>query len=373
MAKVSLRPGTFRVVDPRPESRGACAAQGLGERCRFGVAWRPPRRQRLHMTIKVSVVMPAYNAEKVIPDAIASILAQTGDYDLEILVADDRSTDGTRETVARLAQRHPQIVPLENTGAKGPGGGRNTCLKRATGEYIAFLDADDVWLPTHLESGVSFLEKRRDFDMAFFNFDIVDYQTKEVMGDWFSTRKAISNFRTEPIEDGFFQVQDDLHEALLGECFLHVQSTILRKSSIGGLLFDEAYRWGEDLMFAIRIFRDYGLKCAFSDRKTVLYYRCQGSLTDHSGANSQPMVDDLIRLYEECRRYEKLTDKAAGIIDEKLLTRHLLAAYYSRKQGQMRRAVRHVFQSCRYGLQVGQFLELGKILAHTLKSLMAGR
>ncbi|OIQ49176.1 UDP-Glc:alpha-D-GlcNAc-diphosphoundecaprenol beta-1,3-glucosyltransferase WfgD [Pseudodesulfovibrio hydrargyri] len=324
------------------------------------------------MTVKVSVIIPAYNAEKVISEAIGSILAQAGGYDLEILVADDRSTDGTREVVARLAQRHPQIVLLDNAGAKGPGGGRNTCLKRATGEYVAFLDADDVWLPDHLESGVSFLERCRDFDIAFFNFDIVDYETKEVVGDWFSNRKAISRFRTEPVEDGFFQVMDDLYEALLGECFIHVQSTILRKSSIGGLLFNEAYRWGEDLMFAIRLFRDYGLKCAFNGRKTVLYYRHQGSLTDYSAPHALSMVETQIRLYEECRRYEKLTVKAAKTIDEKLLARHLLAAYYNRRQGRMRPAVRHVFRSCRYGLRTGQFLELAKILIRTPGALMAG-
>jgi glycosyltransferase involved in cell wall biosynthesis len=323
------------------------------------------------MSVKVSVIIPAYNAEEVIPDAIASILAQDGGFELEILVADDRSTDATRQVVAGLAERHPQIVLLENTGAKGPGGGRNTCLKRATGNYIAFLDADDVWLPNHLESGVSFLEKHREFDIAFFNFDIVDFETKEVVGDWFSSREAISRFKTEPVEDDFFQVEDDLHEALLGECFIHVQSTIIRRSSIGDLLFNEAYRWGEDRMFAIRLFRDYGLKCAFSDRRTALYYRHQGSLTDYSEANTLAMIDTQIRLYEECGRYGKLSENAVKIINEKLLTRHLLAAYFNREQGRMASAVRHVLQSCRYGLRPGQLLELAKILVKTPLKLIA--
>jgi hypothetical protein len=325
------------------------------------------------MTVKVSVVMPAYNAEKVIPDAIASILAQTGDYDLEILVADDRSTDGTRETVARLAQRHPQIVLLENTGAKGPGGGRNTCLKRATGEYIAFLDADDVWLPTHLERGVSFLEKRRDFDMAFFNFDIVDYQTKEVKGDWFSTRKGISNFRTEPIEDGFFQVLDDLHEALLGEGFFHLQAALMRRRSVNGSLFNEAYRWAEDRLFAIHLFRDLGLKCAFSREKTGVYYRQSGSLTDPAAGKALAMLSTQIKVFEECRQYDGLTGNAAGIIHSQLRDRHLLSAYYHRQEGQMVAAVLQVFKSCRYGVSMEQVLELAKILIKTPMRILAGK
>ncbi|XXJ20942.1 glycosyltransferase family 2 protein [Desulfovibrio caledoniensis] len=325
------------------------------------------------MTVKVSVVMPAYNAEKVIPDAIASILAQDGDYDLEILVADDRSTDGTRETVARLAQRHPQIVLLENTGAKGPGGGRNTCLKRATGEYIAFLDADDVWLPNHLESGVSFLEKRRDFDMAFFNFDIVDYQTKEVLGDWFSTRKAIPNFRTEPIEDGFFRVMDDLHEALLGEGFFHLQAALMRRDSVNGLLFNEAYRWAEDRLFAIHLFRDQGLQCAFSREKTGVYYRQPGSLTDPATGKALAMLSTQIKVFEECSRYDGLTNSAAGIIHSQLRDRHLLAAYYHRQEGQMVAAVRQVFKSCRYGVNMEQVLELAKILIKTPMRMLAGK
>jgi glycosyltransferase involved in cell wall biosynthesis len=325
------------------------------------------------MTVKVSVIIPAYNAEKTIPDAIASILAQAGGYVLEILVADDGSTDATREVVAGLADRHPQIVLLENSGTKGPGGARNTCLKHAAGDYVAFLDADDVWLPNHLQSGVGFLERHRDFDIAFFNFDIVDYETKAVAGDWFSTRESFGGFEAEPVEDGFFQVSDDLHEALLRESFIHVQSIVIRRSGLNGLLFNEAYRWGEDLMFAIRLFRDLGLRCAFSERKTVLYYRRSGSLTDYTMPNTLGMIETQILLYEECRRFEPLSEKAAKIINEKLLTRHLLAAYCNREQGRMGRAVRHVLRSFRYGLETGQFLELGKILVRTPGKWTAAR
>jgi hypothetical protein len=143
---------------------------------------------------------------------------------------------------------------------------------------------------------------------------------------------------------------------------------IIRKSCLGGLLFNEDYRWGEDLMFAIQLFRDHGLKCAFSDRRTALYYRHQGSLTDHSSVDTLAMVDTQIRLYEECRGYGALTEKAAKIINDKLLTRHLLAAYYNRRQGRMGKAIRHVLRSCRYGFKPEQIMELGKIL---VKSSMA--
>ncbi|MGE4423625.1 MAG: glycosyltransferase family 2 protein [Pseudodesulfovibrio sp.] len=325
------------------------------------------------MSVRVSVIIPAYNAERVIPDAIASIVAQAGGYDLEILVADDRSTDATREVVARLAELHPQIVLLDNAGTKGPAGGRNTCLKRATGEYIAFLDADDVWLPNHLERGVSFLERRRDFDVAFFNFDIVDFETKEAVGDWFSARKTISRFTAEPVEDGFFQVRDDLHEALLGEGFFHLQAAIIRRNRIDGLLFNEAYRWAEDRLFAIRLFRDHGLKCAFNREKTGLYYRQQGSLTDAASCNNLAMLATQIQVFEECRRYEGLSDNAARIIDAQLRNRHLLSAYYNRLEGRMAVAARHVFQSCRHGVAPGQFLELAKIVIKTPASFFAGK
>lgn len=103
----------------------------------------------------LSVILPAYNRSATIPRAIKSILAQ-GIDNLEILVADDASTDDTA-TVAASIDKRVQIFSLSrNSGAAAA---RNLAMRNATGAYLAFLDSDDEWLPQKIDAQIAFLEK----------------------------------------------------------------------------------------------------------------------------------------------------------------------------------------------------------------------
>lgn len=96
----------------------------------------------------VSVVIPAYNAEKTIRNAIDSVLEQTM-ADLEVFVVDDASTDGTVHAVEAI--HDPRVRLLRSPGNLGPSAARNMALRRARGCWVAFLDADDEWVPERLE------------------------------------------------------------------------------------------------------------------------------------------------------------------------------------------------------------------------------
>ena len=91
-----------------------------------------------------SVVIAAYNAEDTIRRAIRSALAQN-DVAVEVIVADDCSTDATRETVTALGMAAVRLVALD--GNKGPGGARNAGFAAARGRWIAVLDSDDTMRP----------------------------------------------------------------------------------------------------------------------------------------------------------------------------------------------------------------------------------
>lgn len=97
----------------------------------------------------VSVVMPAYNARHYIQDAICSLQEQTV-KNWELLVVDDCSQDGTPQLLAQLAREDARIHPVYNEINRGAAASRNLALDRCTGEYIAFLDADDMWRPDKL-------------------------------------------------------------------------------------------------------------------------------------------------------------------------------------------------------------------------------
>src|SRR5690349_19362823 len=96
----------------------------------------------------VSIVMPAYNAGKYIADSIRSVIAQTWP-DWELLVVDDGSSDDTGAIVKEFVARDPRIRYFFQENSR-LGKARNTGLKNARGELIAFLDSDDLWLETKL-------------------------------------------------------------------------------------------------------------------------------------------------------------------------------------------------------------------------------
>ena len=101
-------------------------------------------------TPRVSVVVPAYNATGYLEYALVSALAQTVP-DLEVVVVDDASTDPTPEVARRASERDPRVRVLRNARNVGPAASRNRAIDEARGEWIALLDADDVWSPLRLE------------------------------------------------------------------------------------------------------------------------------------------------------------------------------------------------------------------------------
>ena len=97
----------------------------------------------------ISVVMPCYNAAPYVEEAIESVLGQTYPQ-VELIVVDDGSTDGSTEILQRLAADHPERITLIYQTRNGPFVARNAALAHANGNYVAFLDADDTWHPDAL-------------------------------------------------------------------------------------------------------------------------------------------------------------------------------------------------------------------------------
>src|SRR5688500_12055006 len=93
----------------------------------------------------VSVVIPTYNRAQFLPRAISSALSQEG-VDLELLVVDDHSTDGTQQLLGTFGD--PRLRTFRNERNEGVSRSRNWAIQEARGRWIAFLDDDDVWAPT---------------------------------------------------------------------------------------------------------------------------------------------------------------------------------------------------------------------------------
>jgi glycosyltransferase involved in cell wall biosynthesis len=113
------------------------------------------------MTALISCIVPAFNSGKYIIDTLDSIFAQTYPA-IEVIVVDDGSTDGTREIV----RAYPQKVKLLMQNDSGPAETRNAGLQSAAGSFIAFLDADDLWVPEKLSKQMSHFENDPALDLC---------------------------------------------------------------------------------------------------------------------------------------------------------------------------------------------------------------
>ncbi len=116
----------------------------------------------------ISGIIIFLNGEKFIKDAIASVLAQTYD-NWELLLVDDGSTDNSSAIARSYADKYPQIRYLEhpNHQNRGMSASRNLGIRNAKGDYIAFLDVDDIWLPQKLEKQIAILQSHPEAGMVY--------------------------------------------------------------------------------------------------------------------------------------------------------------------------------------------------------------
>jgi len=148
----------------------------------------------------VSVVMPAYNAEKYLSEAVESILNQTF-KDFEFIIIDDGSSDGTWEIIQEYAKKDGRIIPVKNEKNLNVSQTRNKGIDISCGKYIVWADSDDISLPNRIEKQLDFMESNKEVGlcgsfMEFFGDSEKDsvrkYSDKDVI-----LRKLI--FRQNPV------------------------------------------------------------------------------------------------------------------------------------------------------------------------------
>lgn len=126
----------------------------------------------LKVNVLVSVIMPAYNAERYIEESITSVLNQSH-KNIELIIVNDCSTDNTLKLVESIAQKYKRVVVINNPFNLGCAESRNRALAIAKGEYIAFCDSDDVWRENKIEKQLNHI-KENDVDMVFTAYEMID-------------------------------------------------------------------------------------------------------------------------------------------------------------------------------------------------------
>jgi glycosyltransferase involved in cell wall biosynthesis len=223
---------------------------------------------------KVSIVMPCYNQGLYINEAVESVLSQTH-KDVECIVVDDGSTDGTPEIVERYGGR-VLLVRQENAERSAA---RNAGIARASGDYIAFLDADDYIIPEKIAEQLSFLEAYPEYDAVYSR---VRYFEENGRRRYYSARRIIPT--------GMI-----VRDLVFGNC-MTIHSPLMRKSAVERIAgFDPALNRYEDWDFFMRL--------AFSGTHFAFLDRYHAYCRVHPGNT----IRDRVRMFEaKWRVAEKL-------------------------------------------------------------------
>ncbi|NCC05173.1 MAG: glycosyltransferase [Proteobacteria bacterium] len=203
----------------------------------------------------ISVVVPLYNKAAHIERALRSIQRQTNEP-AEVIVVDDGSTDEGGDIVRHFEMKGLRLISQKNQGVSAA---RNRGMSEASTDLVAFLDADDEWLPNHLFSFSNLIDRFPDKGL---------YSTMRFIHDGGGLRGSQSPFVAGC---DYCNVEDFFESFAIGLSFVHSSTTLVSKTkalSVGG--FPESIRHGEDIILWIKIFLNSGM--AHATARTAIYH-----------------------------------------------------------------------------------------------------
>jgi len=203
---------------------------------------------------RVSIVVPVYNAERTLVATLRSVWAQTcGDF--ELLVVNDGSTDGTAALLAGQSDPRLRVISQRNAGVSAS---RNRGVAEARGEFVAFLDGDDLWTPDKLQAQVAALQGAPDAALVYSWTDLIDEAGRVIQRG----SHVVANGRVYPL--------------LASRNFLDCGSTplIRRSALIEAGPFDETLKGGEDWDLWLRLATRHAFVCL---PVVQVHYRVHGS------------------------------------------------------------------------------------------------
>ena len=240
----------------------------------------------------VSVIVPAYDVTEFIGEALDSVLAQTFE-DYEIIVINDGSPD-TEALERALAPYMSRIVYIKQEN-RGVSAARNTGIKAARGSLLAFLDADDSWLPNYLEVQVARIQADPTIDVLYPNVMLFG-GTSEPGEDFMTVCPSNGDVTFERIVS---------QECNVSNCSIARRDTLIRAG-----LFDESLRSVEDFDLWLRVIK-HGGRIAYHRDVLARYRRRGGSLT----ADPICLGQNIVRVMDKVKQTMELTPSERATVD----------------------------------------------------------
>jgi glycosyltransferase involved in cell wall biosynthesis len=240
----------------------------------------------------VSVIMPMRNAETYVEQAVYSILSQSW-KNLELIIIDDRSTDQSRKIVENISYNDSR-VKLINGNAEGIAAAKNNGLQYATGQFVSFCDADDLFAECCIEHKINWLLQRPEFGAVCAQFAMMDCSGENIVN---------LDSKEDPC--------DITEELLSGQTRTHLCTFIIKRhviEVIGG--FREFFISAEDIDFQLRLAE---VSKVFYVPELVYFYRLHDSSIVHTQSSSKrEFFENTARVFRQQREQKGMDDLQLG-------------------------------------------------------------
>jgi glycosyltransferase involved in cell wall biosynthesis len=280
--------------------------------------------------VKVTALIPTYNCDRYVCEAVESAVAQTYPAH-EIIVVDDGSTDKTRNALRPYAG----VIKYIYQNNAGPPAARNTGIAHAAGDIIALLDSDDVWLPKKLELQMEYLQKHPDCSLVY-----SDNKTFDANGVIEESVKASRNVNCP---SGYIFPQ------LFADPPFQTSAVLIRKECFDKVgLFDTTLRMGDDYEFFMRVARSY--KMGYVDLPLVMYRQHAEQGTRSWGRLLQQGVPWEVMVLKRILERDPAVVEELGknVVSKRLSKAYFNLAYAKLGDGDHRSARRAVQGALRY-------------------------
>jgi len=313
----------------------------------------------------VSVVIPSYNRAYCIATTVDSVLAQTH-KNVEILIVDDGSSDGTRDLIADRYRGEPRVRYIHQSNA-GVSAARNHGLRLARGQFVALLDSDDIWLPWKVEAQLRCLEALPTAGMIWTDMDAIgpdgELQQRRYLTKMYSSYRKFTRdqlFRESrplsSIDAGLARTLSD-PQVFLGDIFspmitgnlVHTSTVLLRRERFEKVReFDVDLRYsGEDYDFHLRTCREGDV--AYLDVSSILYQRGREDQLTVNRAYTVHMAENFLKTVNKAlaRDRDRVT-LSPRMLDHVMAEAHAWVGEQRLELGERDQARRHLGTSLRF-------------------------
>lgn len=306
----------------------------------------------------VSVILPTYNRAHLLPRAIRSVLDQQYGH-LQLIIIDDGSTDDTSAVIASIADPCIEYVRFERN--RGIGAARHEGVNRAQGEFIAFIDSDDIWLPGKLELQLCLFRSYPQLEVIFGDFFNINHVNGSRELGFRQTQRGLVRLQVKQLATGVKEIISGFSQAILESNFISPPTVMFEADIVHKAgNFNPSLSGPEDFEFWWRL-AAHGVRFAYTEQPLTERHKDSQSIT----SQTIRFAPHYLRALELCEQTSRRWGQG-DLLPALRRAKHrswcgLIRAYAL--QGERPNALRCFTQSLRYGISRQAFVYTAAALA----------